>query len=360
MAKARKTIKQTMQYPQQYAAWFSATQTLFNQVAAFYFEVIQAHATVLSLSAQKALNALETLTHATEQNSHPVMSLNAIAPHLPSMVRRAAIHAALGSARSFSSSLKKWRGRKEQAEARKMRFSERPPAPPRTWRRSTTLYAGQWKQRTETHILLKLWTGSCWSWGKVRLLSRAIPDGYEIGSPSLVRHGSGWYLHTPIEKSFTSPAKVGEQVAQLQAQVATLQQQLAHAQDTATGLTGASPSLYCPHPAEARRCRILPLIALSASGEYVMISPQEGELAGEPDSPVWFAWLASLSSFRFVGQDGRLTASRMYHQGPTRSWYGTRRIHQHQYSFSTGVTDGLTIARLEEIAAKLQSCVPSC
>jgi hypothetical protein len=35
MTKASKTIKQTMQYPQQYAAWFSATQTLFNQVAAF-------------------------------------------------------------------------------------------------------------------------------------------------------------------------------------------------------------------------------------------------------------------------------------------------------------------------------------
>ncbi len=38
MAKASKTIKQTMQYPQQYAAWFSATQRLFNQVAAFYNE----------------------------------------------------------------------------------------------------------------------------------------------------------------------------------------------------------------------------------------------------------------------------------------------------------------------------------
>ncbi len=72
MAKASRTIKQTMHYPQQYVAWFSATQTLFNQVAAFYFEVIQAHQKVLLLSSQKALNALETLTHATEQNAHPV------------------------------------------------------------------------------------------------------------------------------------------------------------------------------------------------------------------------------------------------------------------------------------------------
>jgi putative transposase len=228
MAKASKTIKQTMQYPQQYAAWFSATQTLFNQVAAFYFEVIQAHEKVLSLSSQKALNALETLTHATDQNTHPVMPLDAIAPNIPSMFRRAAIHAALGSVRSFFTTLKKWRGHKEKAEARKKRFTERPPVPPRTWKRSTTLYAGQWKERTETHILLKLWTGSCWNWVKVHLLSRDIPDGYEIGSPSLVRHGSGWHVHTPIAKTFTSPAKVVEQLTTRETRICAVDLNLDH------------------------------------------------------------------------------------------------------------------------------------
>ncbi len=222
MAKASRTIKQTMQYPQPYAAWFSATQTLFNQVAAFYFEVIQAHEKVLSLSSQKALNALETLTHATEQNAHPVMPLDAIAPNLPALFRRAAIHAALGSARSFFTTLKKWRERKAQAEAKKKRFTQRPPVPPRTWNRSATLYAGQWKERTETHILLKLWTGRCWSWVKVHLLSREIPDGYEIGSPSLVRHGSTWRLHTPIEKTFTSPAKVVEQLTRTETRLCAI------------------------------------------------------------------------------------------------------------------------------------------
>lgn len=228
MAKASRTIKQTMQYPQHYVAWFSATQTLFNQVASFYFEVIQAHEKVLSLSSQKALNALETLTHATDQNVHPVMPLDQIAPSIPSLFRRAAIHAALGSARSFSTYLKKWRGRKELAEAKKKRFTERPPVPPRTWNRSATLYAGQWKQRTETHILLKLWTGTCWSWVKVHLLSRDVPEGYEIGSPSLVCHGSRWHLHTPIEKTFTSPAKVVEQLASTQTRLCAIDLNLDH------------------------------------------------------------------------------------------------------------------------------------
>ena len=41
--KATKTIKQVLVYKPQHAAWFEGTQALFNQVVAFYFEVIQAH-----------------------------------------------------------------------------------------------------------------------------------------------------------------------------------------------------------------------------------------------------------------------------------------------------------------------------
>ncbi len=43
MAKAITTIRQRLQYQPQHAAWFAATQDLFNRVAAFYFEVLQAH-----------------------------------------------------------------------------------------------------------------------------------------------------------------------------------------------------------------------------------------------------------------------------------------------------------------------------
>jgi putative transposase len=39
----------------------------------------------------------------------------------------------------------------------------------------------------------------------VRTCSRALPAGFEVGSPALVRKGRRWWLHTPIEKSFTSP-----------------------------------------------------------------------------------------------------------------------------------------------------------
>ncbi|BCL83607.1 hypothetical protein ccbrp13_60720 [Ktedonobacteria bacterium brp13] len=64
-----------------------------------------------------------------------------------------------------------------------------------------------------------------------------------------------------------------------------------------------------PLPAELRaRTHMLPLVEYGAQGRYVIISPQEGELSLLPDSPAWFDWLASLASFRFVGQQGRLSA----------------------------------------------------
>ena len=90
----------------------------------------------------------------------------------------------------------------------------------------------------------------------------------------------------------------------------------------------------------------------------MIISSPEGEVHVEPDSPGWFEWLAMISSFRFVGKLGRFSAYRdSDRQGPTRSWRAHRTIYQHRYQHSLGVTDRLTVARLEQMAAKLQSYV---
>ena len=211
-AKATTTIRQSMHYQPEHAAWFAANQVLFNQVAAFYFEVIQAHEKILDLGDQDALSALEKLTHATRKNPHPVMPLSSIGKDIPAMFRRAAIHAALGSARSFSSHLQKWRKRKEKAEAKGKGFHERPPVPPRAWNKSATLYAGMWKERAGSSMVMKVWTGTCWSWVKVRIIGRDLPTDAEIGSPQLIRRGNQWWLHTPVEKQFKSPGKIEKQV----------------------------------------------------------------------------------------------------------------------------------------------------
>jgi len=127
------------------------------------------------------------------------------------------------------------------------------------------------------------------------------------------------------------------------------------------GRTEAPPRVRPLNPAEQRaRSRMPPLIEYSAQGVYVVVSAQEGELHVEPDSPAWFEWLATISSFRFVGQQGRFTAYRdTKHHCPTRSWRAYRTIHQRNYKCSLGVTDGLTLACLEQAAATLQAHVPA-
>jgi transposase len=212
MAKATTTIKQVVNYHADHGAWFAANQALYNQACAFYFEVIQAHEKVMDFSNKDALTALEKLTHTTQSQPDPVMPLSAIQEDMPAYFRRAAINAALGSARSFYSTLGKWRQRKEKAEAKSKKFHERPPVPPRTWNQSATLYMGMWKERTASSIIIKVWTGTCWSWIKVRITGRDLPDGVEMGSPQLIRHGNQWWLHTPTERQFKSPGKIEKQV----------------------------------------------------------------------------------------------------------------------------------------------------
>lgn len=110
-------------------------------------------------------------------------------------------------------------------------------------------------------------------------------------------------------------------------------------------------------PAEQRaRSRVIALVEYGAKGSYVTVCPQEGVLGLVPDSVGWFDWLASLRSFRFVGQQGRFTASRDTEHGQyTRMWRAYRSVRGQHYRSYLGTTDHLTIAHLEQAAIKLHS-----
>lgn len=114
-------------------------------------------------------------------------------------------------------------------------------------------------------------------------------------------------------------------------------------------------------PAEVRaRSRVTPLIEYGADGLSVAVCPQEGVLSLVPDSAPWFDWLASLTCFRFIGPGGRFTAYRNTDNGQrTRSWFAHRYLHGRGYKRYLGITDHLTIPRLEQMAATLQSLVAS-
>lgn len=131
-------------------------------------------------------------------------------------------------------------------------------------------------------------------------------------------------------------------------------------QETACKPSSADVEVRAPRrliPAELRaRSRVSPLIEYGAQGCYVAVCPQEGVLPLIPDSAEWFDWLASLTSFRFVGPQGRFTAYRDSERGQrTRCWTAHRCIHGRHYKHYLGVTDHLTLARLEQMAARLQS-----
>ncbi len=124
---------------------------------------------------------------------------------------------------------------------------------------------------------------------------------------------------------------------------------------------GTSPHSQPLHPAELRaRSRLIALIEYGADGSYVIIDPKQGELHLTPDSVQWFDWLATLSSFRFVGSLGRFTA---YRNGsrchPTRSWTARRFFHNRYHTRYLATTPHLTLERLELVASQLLSHIAS-
>ena len=117
-----------------------------------------------------------------------------------------------------------------------------------------------------------------------------------------------------------------------------------------TGTKASSRS----RPATAA-AHVLPLVEYGTDGHYVVICPKGGLLSLEPESSAWFAWLATLSSFRFVGKQGRLTAHREVERLPRAAWRAHRNIRNHTYNLHLGSTESLTIAALEQAAATLHA-----
>jgi transposase-like protein len=172
-----------------------------------------------------------------------------------------------------------------------------------------------------------------------------------------------------------------ERLDALQAQLATLQQQVAtlthllaqHAHQPAIPLAPAQPPSTLrrlPKPASAaprsrpttsatvktppKPTHVIPRVEYGKEGRYGVICPKHGLLPLEPDTPEWFAWLATQDSFRFVGRLGRFTAHHEW-RVPKGAWRAHRHIHNHSYTLRLAPTQELTIAVLEQAAATLQA-----
>ncbi len=168
----------------------------------------------------------------------------------------------------------------------------------------------------------------------------------------------------------------------LQTQVRALQQQLTdltcllqqHAQPPVVPAAAARQAPQARRPAQAaapaprsrptasaatapprKPVHIIPRVEWSSEGHYVVLCPKLGLLALEPESPSWFAWLATQSSFRFVGRYGRFTAHHEVQRVPHGAWRAHRHIRNQSYNLRLGLTQDLTIAVLEQAAATFQA-----
>ena len=169
-----------------------------------------------------------------------------------------------------------------------------------------------------------------------------------------------------------------ERLSALQTQIAALEQQVTaltrlitqHQPEPAIPAASTTPAKSArrpPKPASpAPRSRpaakpprkpvhVIPRVEYGEQGHYVVICPKQGLLPFEPETAEWFSWLATQSSFRFVGQCGRLTA---HHEGgrvPRGAWRAHRHLRNHSYTLRLAPTQELTLAVLEQAAAALQA-----
>src|SRR5437016_4874883 len=104
--------------------------------------------------------------------------------------------------------------------------------------------------------------------------------------------------------------------------------------------------------------RLLNWIEQSESG-YILWGTEQ-EVHAVPDSPEWFSWLSSLTSFHFSSKHGHFTARReQKKRGESGYWYAYRKANKHQYRRYLGTTDKLTLVCLEDAAAHIEERVLS-
>jgi hypothetical protein len=107
-----------------------------------------------------------------------------------------------------------------------------------------------------------------------------------------------------------------------------------------------------PLPAPTKRPLPQALIEAREDGSYAIISQQEGLLSLVPDSPEWFAWIATLRSFRFQSRQGAYSATRKLRNGHTAPAFNVHASgNGRSCSLYLSMFPALTIARLEEMAA---------
>lgn len=259
--------------------WFKQTQSLFDDVLAFYYHLIETQPQVLELSNQNLLRHLELQTIKQRDGTLPQTPIPF--EKVPLYFRRAAINAAISMYRSYVSKLKAW-GEKQiengecrvendcaeslcdsdsnqigkadlnqhtqysmlNAQLKKAKPLKGKPSAPARLHVSMLYYKGMYKDFENGQIMLKLYTGKAWSWVKHHYTGRPFPKNAELMSPTVVIKKKKVMLHIPVKEEVADTRSAKERVEQAEKFVAVA----LTGSDTLAVCTTIEPDGSATHP----------------------------------------------------------------------------------------------------------------
>ena len=230
--------------------WFKQTQSLFDAVLAFYYELLEKQPEALSLTNQNLLRHLELQTIKQRDGTPPETPLPF--EKIPLYFRRAAINAAISMYRSYVGKLKAWQESQEkQIKNGKLKmensgtesqsdselnqigkadlhqnlppstFNFSPesakkgrPSQPKHLHMAMLYYKGMYKDFADGSIMLKLYTGKTWAWVKHRYTGRPFPKNAELMSPTIVIKKKKVMIHIPVKEIVEDSRTAKERVKQ--------------------------------------------------------------------------------------------------------------------------------------------------
>ena len=233
--------------------WFKQTQSLFDAVLEFYYELLEKQPEALSLTNQNLLRHLELQTIKQRDGTQPETPLPF--ERIPLYFRRAAINAAISMYRSYTSKLRDWEdkqmgngklkmensGTESQSDSESNQIGQADlhhnlplstfnlppesakkgrPSRPKNLHMSMLYYKGMYKDFADGQILLKLYTGKAWAWVKHRYTGRPFPENAERMSPTIVIKKKKVMLHIPVKEIVEDNRTAKERVKQYESFVA--------------------------------------------------------------------------------------------------------------------------------------------
>ena len=232
--------------------WFKQTQSLFDDVLAFYYKLLEKQPETLELSNQNLLRHLELQTIKQRDGTKPEIPLPF--EKIPLYFRRAAINAAISMYRSYVGKLKAWQesqekevdseklivdslGTESQSDSESNQIGDADlhhnyplstinyqlkgrPSRPRRLHMSMLYYKGMYKDFADGKIMLKLYTGKAWAWVKQRYTGRPFPENAELMSPTIVIKKKKVMLHIPVKEIVEDGRTAKERVKQQESFVA--------------------------------------------------------------------------------------------------------------------------------------------